>query len=74
MPKASSYIRVRGQSGKQLLAVSSSQFDFQADIPQTRIILAKGFRPGVAKAESHCGAPVISVTDGKASLVYQHAQ
>jgi hypothetical protein len=48
-------------------------FMIQADIPQTKIILAKS-SPGVAEADYLCGAPVISVTDGKAGLVYQHAQ
>src|SRR5215217_7769794 len=32
MPTASSNVRVRGQSGKHLLVLSSSQFDPKADI------------------------------------------
>jgi hypothetical protein len=59
------------QSG--IMGARILSFMIQADIPQTKIILAKS-SPGVAEADYLCGAPVISVTDGKAGLVYQHAQ
>jgi hypothetical protein len=59
---------------EELGSARQALFMVQADIPQTKIILAKEFDPGAAKADCHCGAPVISVTDKKSTLRYQHGQ